>query len=265
MLRISSSSNPKIKEIKSLYKKKERWNKGMFIIEGIKIVGECIDNNYPITDIIYSDELFNINGGEEIFNKIRFYDQLINVPSRLFKEISDTENPQGIMAIAKFRENTIASLFECENPLILLLEGIQDPGNMGTIIRTADAFNIDGIIITEGSVDIYNPKVVRSTMGSIFRVPIYHVLDKTKILKILKDKDYSIYSTSLAGDKYIQEINFRKASLVIIGNESKGVSPVLNSLADKLIKIPIPGDSESLNVGVASSIIMYEAMRQRLG
>lgn len=265
MLRINSPSNAKIKEIKSLYRKRERWNKEKFIIEGIKILEECIDNNYPLVDIIFTDELFNINGGEELFKKINHYDKLINVPPKLFKEISNTESPQGIMGIAKFKKNPIKSLYEVKNSFVLLLEEVQDPGNMGTIIRTADAFNVDGIIVTEGSVDIYNPKVVRSTMGSIFRVPIYHVLDKMGTLEQLKSQGYYIYSTSLEGDKYIQDISFNRASVVLIGNESKGVSPKLYSLADKLFKIPLPGGAESLNVGVASSIIMYEAMRQRWG
>lgn len=264
MFYIKSSSNTKIKDIKSLYKRKERWNKGIFIIEGIKIVEECIDNNYPLEDIVYSDELLNVRGGGELFNKIKNYNNLINVPSKLFKEISDTETPQWIMAIAKIKKNPIEEIQKTKDPFILLLEEIQDPGNMGTIIRTADAFNIDGVVITVGSVDIYNPKVVRSTMGSIFRTPIYHISNKLEFIEKLKTQGYKIYSTSLEAKKHIYEIDFSDASIVLIGNESRGVSTPMSSLADELIKIPIPGGAESLNAGIASSIIMYEAMRQRI-
>ncbi len=264
MICITSSSNVKIKDIKSLYKKKERWSKEIFIIEGMKIVEECINNKYPLEDIIYSDELLNIRGGEELFDRIRNYNKLINVPSKLFKEISDTETPQWIMATAKFKKNSIEEIEKSKNPFILLLEEIQDPGNMGTIIRTADAFNIDGIIVTAGSVDVYNPKVVRSTMGSIFRTPIYHISNKLEFIEKLKIQGYRIYSTSLEAKKHIHEIDFNDASIILIGNESRGVSDSISSLADELIKIPILGGAESLNVGIASSIIMYEAMRQRI-
>ena len=263
MINIISSTNPKIKEIKSLYRRKERWAKKLFLIEGIKIVEECIDNNYPITNIVYSDELFNVRGGEVLFNKIKSYDGLINIPDKLYKDISDTENPQGILAVAKFEVNSIENIKVKKNPFILLLDQVQDPGNIGTIIRTADAFGIDGIIVTKGCVDIYNPKVVRSTMGSIFRVPVYHELDGIATIDRFKREGMKIYSTSLEESKYIQNINFKDASMLIIGNESKGVSKSLGSLADELIKIPMIGEAESLNVAIASSIIMYEVMRQR--
>lgn len=265
MISITSPKNPKIKQIKSLYRKKERWNSKLFLVEGIKIVEECIDNNYPIENIIYTDELFNITGGEEIYEKIKLYDKLIYVPQKLFKEISDTENPQGIMAIAKFTQRPINKLFKSKNPFILFLDEVQDPGNMGTIIRTADAFNIDGIVVSEGSVDIYNPKVVRSTMGSIFRIPIYHTWDKIGTIKELKNRGFEIFTTSLEGKDYIYNIDFKGSSVILIGNESKGVSFELHSLANQWIKIPILGETESLNVAVASSIIMYEVMRQRIG
>ncbi|MCF6465209.1 TrmH family RNA methyltransferase [Clostridium sp. Cult2] len=263
MIYITSSSNPTIKEIKSLYRRKERWAKESFIVEGIKIVEECIDNNYPLRNIIISDELYNIRGGEGLLEKIIDNNSLIKVPDRLYKEISDMENPQGVLAVASFKRDSIKNIYDIDNPFILLLDQVQDPGNMGTIIRTADAFSVDGIIITEGCVDIYNPKVVRATMGSIFRVPIYHYSDGIEIIKELKNRNIKVYSTSLKGEKFIQNVNFNIPSILIIGNESKGVSKSLETLADSLIKIPMIGDAESLNAAIASSIIMYETIRQR--
>jgi TrmH family RNA methyltransferase len=264
MIDITSPSNPLIKEIKSLYKKKERWAKNLYLAEGIKIVEECIYNDCQIVNIIYSDELLNIKGGQALFNKIKSFKGLIHVPDKLYKEISDTETPQGILAVIGFEVNSIKDLNMKGEPFLLLLDEVQDPGNMGTIIRTADAFGIDGIIVTEGCVDIYNPKVVRSTMGSIFRTPIFHELDGIGIIEKLKEDGIKIYSTSLEGSQYIQDTNFKEACLLIIGNESKGVSESLHFLADKLIKIPMIGKAESLNAAVASSIIMYEAIRQRI-
>lgn len=264
MLNITSSSNPTIKMIKSLYKRKERWNKKLFIVEGIKIVEECIDYDYPIEYIVYSDQLLKVIGGKELLDKVNSLSNLIKVPDRLFNEISDVETPQGILAVVPFRTSKIEDIDVDNKPFLLLLDRVQDPGNLGSIIRTADAFGIDGIIVTEGCVDVYNPKVVRATMGSILRVPIYHHKSSQDIIMQLKKKGATVYSTSLEGKEFIQNMDFKQFSLLIIGNESKGVSISLEGLADNLIKIPMVGKAESLNAAVASSIIMYECLRQRL-
>lgn len=264
MFEITSLKNPLIKEIKSLYRKKERIKNSSFIIEGIKIIQEAINYEYPIRNIIYTDRLLNTKDGMEFYESIIGLDNITYVPDNIFKEISDTENPQGILAIARFEYKTIEQIHKKEKLFLLLLDGLQDPGNMGTIIRTADAFNIDGIIITSGSVDPYNPKVVRATMGSIFRVPLYYTSDGLSELTSLRDKNIKIYSTSLEGSIPIYNANFKESIVLIVGNESKGVSDDYYSLSDKLIKIPMPGNAESLNAGVAASIIMYEVMKQRI-
>ncbi|WMM23647.1 RNA methyltransferase [Tissierella sp. MB52-C2] len=263
MIEITSSKNPLIKEIKSLYRKKDRMKNKSFIIEGIKIVEEAIDNNYSIKNIIYTDQLFKTKDGEDFYQKIRSLENIVYVPDNIFKEISDTENPQGILGIAMYKYNGVEEIFKIETPFLLFLDGIQDPGNMGTIIRTADAFNISGVIITEGCVDPYNPKVVRATMGSIFRVPLYYTSKAMEDLMKLKKENIKIYSTSLDGSIPIYDADFKEGFILSIGNESKGVSEETFSLSDKLIKIPMPGMAESLNAGVAASIIMYEAMKQR--
>lgn len=252
-----------IKEIKSLYKKKDRWKRKQFIVEGINMVEECIDNHYPLVYIIYSDELLNVKGGKKLFDKISSHPRLIHVTDQLYREISQMENPQGIMGVSEFRINTIDRLNIHEEISLLLLDRLQDPGNMGTIIRSADAFGIDGIIITKGCVDVFNPKVIRSTMGSIFRVPIYHEEDSLAIINRLKKEGVRVYTTSLEGSLHIHQVDFNNPFLLVIGNESSGVSPYIYTVSDKLIKIPMVGDAESLNVAIASSIIMYESIRQR--
>ena len=264
MIEIRSSKNPLIKEIKSLYRKKERMKNKSFIIEGIKIIEEAIVNHYPIKSIIYTDRLLNTKDGQEFFRTIEYMDNLVYVPDNIFREITDTENPQGILAIAKFEFRDLSELKGKDKPFLLLLDELQDPGNMGTIIRTADAFNIDGIILTDGCVDPYNAKVVRATMGSIFRLPLYYTNDGISVLNDLKMSKINIYSTSLEGSVPIFDIDYNEGFVLIIGNESKGVSEDIFALSDKLIRIPMPGGSESLNAGVAASIIMYEAMKQRV-
>lgn len=263
MLNITSASNSTIKKIKNLYRRKQRWAKKMFLIEGIKIVEESIDNDYSIKNIVYSDDLFDVQGGEVFFNRIKHDERLIHVPRKLYREISDMESPQGILGVVEFQINLIENASLNDKTCILLLDKVKDPGNMGAIIRTADAFGIDGVIVTEGCVDIYNSKVVRATMGSIFRVPIYNESNGVEIIKELKKKGLLIYSTSLEESKYIQNVDFNKSCVLIIGNESRGVSQDIIALADELIKIPMPGGAESLNAAIASSIIMYEATMQR--
>lgn len=264
MIQITSMKNPLIKEIKSLYRKKDRLKNKLFIIEGIKIIEEAINNGYPIRNIIYTDQLLSTEGGTDFFEKIKELNNLVYVPNTVFKEISDTENPQGILGVATFEHRTLNDILLKEKPFLLLLDEVQDPGNMGTIIRTADAFNVDGIIITDGCVDPFNPKVVRATMGSIFRVLLYYTSDVTIELNKLKDMNVKIYSTSLEGSVAIYDVDFNDGFAMVIGNESKGVREKIFTNSDKLIKIPMPGKSESLNAGVAASIIMYEVMKQRV-
>ena len=264
MIEITSTKNPLIKEIKTLYKKKGRQKTGLFIIEGIKIIKEAIDYDYDLKNIIYTDELKRTKEGEGFLKEIESLNNLIYVPENIFKEISDTENPQGIIALAKIDYKSLDEIKNIKENLFIYLDELQDPGNMGTIIRTGDAFNIGGIIITEGCVDPYNPKVVRSTMGSIFRIPIYYAEDGVLDLRKLKEKGLRIFSTSLEASESLFHTNLKDGGIITIGNESKGVSAEVFTLSDQLIKIPMPGKAESLNAGVAASIIMYETMKQRI-
>ena len=263
MLEITSLKNPLIKEIKSLYKRKGRAASKSFIIEGIKIIEEAVNNGYELKKIVYCDRFLKTKDGLDFFKIIENMNNLVYVPDNIFKEISDTENPQGILAISKFTFRNLSELDKKENLFLLFLDELQDPGNMGTIIRPADAFNIEGIILTEGCVDPYNTKVVRATMGSIFRLPLYYISNGIEELTNLKDRGMKVYSTSLEGSLPIYDVDYNSGVILVIGNESKGVSDEVFSLSDSLIKIPMPGMAESLNAGVAASIIMYEGLKQR--
>lgn len=263
MLEITSSKNPLIKEIKSLYRRKERWKSKLFIIEGIKIIEEAISNNVTLRNIVYTDKLLSTNDGMDFFRKVEKVYNIAYVPENIFSEICDTENPQGIIGIAEFDVKEVENIFKINTPLLLYLDGVQDPGNMGTIIRTADAFKISGIILGDGCVDPYNPKVIRATMGSIFRIPLYFIKEIYPYISKFNNNNVKIVATSLEGSIPVYDADFKEGSLVIIGNESKGVDKKLLDISSNLIKIPMPGEAESLNAGVAASIIMYEAMKQR--
>lgn len=262
MLEIKSSKNPLIKRVKSLHKKKYRLEEKLFIIEGIKIIQEAIDNFGEIEQIIYTDKLLSSNEGFQFFQNIKHIENIAYVNENLFKEISGTENPQGILGLCRLIEKDYKEIFAFKDPFLVFLDRIQDPGNMGTIIRSGDAFNIDGIILGEGCVDPYNPKVIRATMGSIFRTPIYNCNDSFQCLNDIRRNNINIITTDLNGTATMA-YNFNDGIILVIGNESNGVDESLLEISNEKIKIPMPGGAESLNAGVAASIIMYEAMKSR--
>lgn len=262
-MEITSRKNPLIKEIKGLSRRKNREEMGLFLVEGIKLIEEAIDYSMSIKYIFYTDSIKNIKGGEEILLRISSLNdiELILVSDEVFKDISDTKSPQGILGVLEQRYEKIEDL-DIENmKKTLYLDGIQDPGNMGTIIRTADAFGFDCIFIKSGTVDPFGPKVVRATMGSIYRVPIYYLNDHIYELKKLKKQGYILYSTYLDGSTPIKDVDYNNRFIITIGNESLGVSDEVIEISDELIKIPMEGNAESLNAAIASSIIMYEASR----
>ncbi len=185
------------------------------------------------------------------------------VSDSVFQYLSDTKNPQGILAVVKQLHYELDDLFG-ENPLIVVLENVQDPGNLGTILRTAEAAGVTGILMSAGCADIYNPKVTRSTMGSIFRVPFVYTQDLADALTKLQKRGIRLFAAHLQGSEELYSEVYTGPSAFLVGNESRGLTAETASLADKAVRIPMSGDVESLNAAIASSIMMFEAKRQRL-
>lgn len=241
---IQSENNRIIKEINSLKLKKNREKLRLFIAEGERLVKEAKGHiYYTVASLSYKGDI----------------EPNYRVDDRLYEKISDTVNPQGILAVCHIMEYDHTA--ENKTPLYILLENVQDPGNMGTIIRTADAAGADGIFLSKGCVDVYNPKTVRSTMGSVFHIPIYRDVD---IHRLLDETDALSVAAHLKGNKTPYEIDMTKSLAIIIGNEAKGITDRLAERADALVKIPMPGKAESMNAGVAAAIMIYEAVRQRM-
>ncbi|KNF07488.1 tRNA/rRNA methyltransferase YsgA [Gottschalkia purinilytica] len=263
-LQITSSSNHIIKTLKLLHKKRGRQKEKSFFIEGIRSVEQSIVSNADIKYIVYSDMLFDTKGGKELLEKIQTlgYD-IYYITDKLFREISDTEHPQGILSVLSFKFYKLEEVLLKEKNFLVLLDRVQDPGNMGTIIRTCDAFGANGIIVSNGCVDIYNPKTVRSTMGSIFQVPIIEYEDIKDAIYDLKSKNIDIISTTLQSSDYCYNTDFNKNFALVIGNEASGISDFIVEASSSLVKIPMLGNAESLNAAIASAIIMYEVVRQR--
>lgn len=263
MQTITSSNNSFIKDIKKLDRKRNRWKENKFIIEGIKLIEEAILEGVRLYSIIFSESFSNLDEFDEIVSKLDKNIEKYIVTDSIFNEITDTETPQGVLGVIGFNSISLDEITNIEKPVLLFLDGLQDPGNLGTIIRTADAFNIDGIILGEGTVDPYNPKVVRATMGSIFRTKMYSSKNNDECIEHFRTKNIKIISTDLNGD-LLDSKDIIGGSIFVIGNESKGVSEKILGVSDRNIRIPMPGNAESLNAGVAASIIMYEAMKSRL-
>lgn len=261
---INSKSNEKVKYIKSLNEKKFRQKYNSFYVEGIKVVEEILNSNkaIDILFIAYSNELLeNVNGGKRFLQKLKNIQsnfEVIKLSESVFNYVVDTKSPQGVLIVVKINKYSIDNIDL--NKDIIILDKIQDLGNLGTIIRSADAFNIKNIICIEGTSDIYSPKVVRSTMGSILRENIVYLnLDQIEgLVKILKKNRYFIYSTTLTDSISIEEIKLNEKSVFIFGNEANGVSKEMEKLSDKRIKINMSTNTDSLNVSIAAGIVMYK-------
>lgn len=256
---ISSTKNNIIKQIIKLKTKKEREKTGLFIIEGERFIN-LIPKNTKIEYYVFSESYANKNNVFENFKNAKIYIVLDDI----FKKISETISPQGAMAICNIKKDSFKNLDIKEDSFFVILDRITDPGNLGTIIRSADALGVSGLILSKGCVDLYNDKTLRSTMGSLFNIPIIENCEIDDILEILKKEDFNIICTHLKGTKTPFEINFFGKIALIIGNEANGVLDKYVKSSNEIIKIPMVGKAESMNVSIASSIIFYEALSQKL-
>lgn len=251
---ITSTSNEQIKKLIQLKEKaKVRKQKKQFVVEGIKMFSEVPKENLKA---VYVSESF-LKENEEKLQNICFQ----TVSDSVFKKISDTVTPQGVMAIVTQSEYSLNDILNCRNKeksCIVVLDRLQDPGNLGTIVRTGEGAGIAGVVMSNDCADIYNPKVIRSTMGSIFRVPFTVVDDLPSAIDTIRDAGVTTYAAHLQGEDYNKGV-FGKNIALLIGNEARGLSEEVADKADRLIRIPMEGKVESLNAAVATAILMYEA------
>ena len=254
MLEIESKNNNLFKEIKKLKEKKHRIKSNKYLIEGLRFVEEAIKSKVSIDSIIFTESFKEKN--PDLFLKINENIKLIQMNETLLKQLCSTENPQGIVGVINMQNKELKS-----GELVVLVDKVQDPGNMGTIIRTAHAAGAAGIVMTKGTVDIYNDKTLRSTMGSIFYIPIVED-NSLDFVKSLKKEVYKLVVSSLQGKNNFFEENLQGKVMIAVGNEGNGVSDEVYDIADIKVKIPMPGEAESLNVAVATSIMIYEKIRQ---
>ncbi len=259
---ITSSSNSKIKQvIQWQTKAKERRSAGIFLTEGFKMYEEAPEESVQEVYVAES-ALEKCKADSKLMDKLARTGYEV-VADSLFAKMSDTQTPQGILCVIRRPEWTVEQLLAAEKPLLVVLENLQDPGNLGTIIRTGEGAGITGVIMTAGTVDMYNPKVIRATMGSVFRVPCVYVPDLQEVLRQMREKGIKTYAAHLEGKEYYDNFFFEEGTAFLIGNEGNGLERETADAADSYLKIPMEGKVESLNAAIATSLLMYEAHRQR--
>ncbi|HSQ88997.1 RNA methyltransferase [Romboutsia sp.] len=255
---ITAKDNDKVKYTKALLKTKNRNKESKFIIEGYRILTLAIECNANIDYVFINEDFEGKDEHVSFLNTLRTKNiKIYKTTNKIFNDLVDTENTQGILGVVKFKPKNIEENLNDESRFVLILDRIQDPGNMGTIIRTADAAGVDVIIALKGCVDIYNPKVIRSTMGSIFDMNIIHTT-QDEAIRLLKSKNFDIVSSYLETNNFYNTVEYSYKTALVIGNEANGINEELVSKSDILVKIPIYGKAESLNAAISSAILMYE-------
>lgn len=255
MKKISSASNKYVREIRDLLRKsRSRREAQCFVAEGERLCEEIPEE--------FIQRMFLSEGYKgrlpRGFSRLEKEGEVYELPRELMAQLSDTKTSQGILCIVKMKAQGKLS-----GDFFLLLENIQDPGNLGTMLRTAEAAGVTGIIMNRGCVDIYSPKVVRSTMGALYRMPFRVVEDLGEVVEKLKSLNVQVYAAHLKGEKSCYDLDFRTPTAFLIGNEGNGLSEELAAKATDYLQIPMKGAVESLNAAAAATVLMYETLRQR--
>ena len=255
---ITSTSNPQIKRLLQLQKKaKVRDEENVFVVEGLRMFAEVPKNS--VEKVYISESLYNRKKHE--LNLQDFPYEILS--EQVFGHVSDTKTPQGILCVVKRKKYDLEELLQVENPHFVVLDNLQDPGNMGTIIRTAEAAGVDAVFMSKDCVDIYNPKTIRSTMGSIYRMPFIYIEDILNLLDIFRKNGVKSYAAHLDGEKFYDQEDYCSGTAILIGNEGNGLREEVAQKADIWVKIPMQGQVESLNAAIAASVLMFEVFRQR--
>ena len=257
---ITSVNNGQVKNIIQLNQRtKARREQGLFVAEGRKMFGEAPAD--WIEKVYVSETLTSDPALMEQVEKLP-YDI---VADSVFRQMSDTQTPQGILTVLRRPSYTLEDILGGKNPLVMVLEDLQDPGNAGTIIRTGEGAGVSGVFLTKTCVDITNPKVIRATMGSVYRIPFFYVEDVVSLKQKLQGRGIRFFAAHLQGKNSYDRESYEDGTAFLIGNEGKGLTDQAADAADCLIRIPMCGQVESLNAAMAAGILMYEAARQRRG
>ena len=259
MKQIHSLQNIQIKNILKLQEKsRERRKQGLFVIEGKREIELAIKGNYCITSLLFVSHKVS----SEFITQFKEI-ELIEISQEVYQKIAYRESTEGVIAIAESKNINLESLqFKNKKPLLLVIEGIEKPGNIGAMLRTADAANIDAIILADAKTDIYNPNVIRSSVGCIFTNQLI-VASSEQIIRFFKNQNINTFAATLQNSNSYTEQDYREASAIIVGTEATGLTQIWRDTATKNINIPMQGEIDSMNVSVAAAVLLFEAKRQR--
>ncbi|MHA6485469.1 TrmH family RNA methyltransferase [Paenibacillus sp. strain BS8-2] len=259
---ISSAQNERVKGWAALLDKKNRDKSGRFLIEGVHLIDEAFRSGAAVRTVVYDDERGLPRELADIAESAQGLDvNWIRASHAIMSKCSDTDTPPPIFAVVDKPAAHSDALFGAKS-LVIVLDGVRDPGNVGTIIRSADAVGANAVLLGKGSVDIYNPKVVRSTMGSLFHLPVIEG-DLAELLPHAGEHGIRLVGTSLQADQSCYDYDWKQPTWLLMGNESNGLSEEVRAKVDETIIIPMAGKAESLNVAMATTVLLFEAARQR--
>ncbi|GHT55070.1 rRNA methyltransferase [Bacteroidia bacterium] len=262
MEKIVSAQNSRIKNIQKLIaKSKERKTQGLFVIEGAREISLALAGSYEFHSVFYCPRLFAGTDYPEVLQTIH-PEILYEVSEAVFGKMAYREGSDGILAVAKPKDHRLSSLYLPENPFVIILESVEKPGNLGAILRTADAAGVDALIVCDPLADVYNPNTIRSSVGCIFTAPVA-ISENVETLSFLKTKGIWTFAAELQASRWYQDTDFTGPTAIVMGTEADGLSPFWLENADARIKIPMRGKIDSLNVSVSTAVITFEAMRQR--
>ena len=258
---ITSAQNPKIKDLLALQEKsKERRKKGLFVVEGRRELLHCVEAGYRPHTVFFCPEIISTGDFDEIADRCDC--NYIEVPQHLYDKVAYRGGTEGVIAELHCKDMTLETLDLKDNPLVVVLEAVEKPGNLGAVLRSADASGVDAVIVCDPLTDIYNPNLIRSSIGAIFTVPVATATSEDTIAW-LKDKGIKIYTAQLQDSEWYYDTDMRQGTAIVMGTEATGLTDVWRKAADAHIKIPMLGKLDSLNVSVSAAILMFEAVRQR--
>lgn len=255
---ITSTSNSNIKLARALHRRRYRYEERRFLVEGVRLLEEVVKARIPPTSVFYTEDVLADTRGQTLLDDLlQLSDNVYQVPDRVLQAIADTVTPQGIVAIVPFPEKPAPA----DPALILVVDGLQDPGNLGTLLRTAEAAGVGHVILVPDTVDPYNPKVVRAGMGAHFRLPLTMAEDWDQIANLIAGRP--AWLADVTARRAYYDVDWTRPSVLIIGSEAHGSGAEARRLVTGRITIPMAGEAESLNAAVAASVILFEARRQR--
>lgn len=265
---ITSTRNPKVKRLRSYRQRKYRQREGRFVIEGIRIVEEALACGAPVETLVYAPDLLVSERARALVERIE-PDRRLALSGDVFGTLSERDTPQGIAAVVHTEERSLGDIAIADDLLVIVAYQLRDPGNLGTIIRTADAVGATGVVVVEPSVDPYDPQAVRATMGSLFALPVVCLADEGALTRWFGEMRAAalpllVVASSAHGERAHFEVDYRRPTVLLVGSERDGLPAPVRQAADVTVRLPMAGRATSLNVAAATTALVYEIVRQRM-